>query len=301
MNWSDRLGDDSTTARPTRRQLLGTAGIALTALSGCISIGAADRRTTDVQYDVSDVESVSLAGGDGETTVESWGGTAVRIQATKYAVGETDLDDVTVARDVSDGHLSVAAKRDDGVTIGTAGGGLESLTVKVPDGVAVTGVTIDDGDATVDGVAGDLSLSIDDGTAEIGAFEGPVRVDGDDGEVTADSVDSVSGRLDDGTLTVTEPTTIGDIEIDDGNLDLAVDGIDDGTTIRADDADVTVRLDSSLALDLDARTDNGQVSVADGVLDTVETDGNETRGRAGEGGPTLDIKVDDGAIELEAL
>lgn len=300
MNWSSPISDAE--SHSTRRRLLATVGTGLAAtLAGCTVAGDTERRTAEVEDSVTGVESVAIDADDATTTVESRDGDAVQIRATKYAIGQTDLDDVRLTQEVTDGHLSVGVERSGGITIGTAGGGLESLTVSVPAGVDVTELTMDDGDATVDGVAGDLALSVDDGTAEVGTLDGAVDVEGDDGEITVDAVDALRGEIDDGSLTVTEGTRLGDVQADDGKLDLAVDGVDDGATVSADDGDVTVRLSQSLDLSVTVSTDDGAVQVADDVLDDIETSEDETRGQIGDGSDALTIEVDDGSVTLEPL
>ncbi|MBO4248476.1 DUF4097 family beta strand repeat protein [Halomicrobium sp. IBSBa] len=303
MDWSHSHSDaDSNPQTSTRRRVLATVTVgAATALAGCTISGQSERDTTDVEYSVADVDAVAVDGDDGETTVEPWDGDEVQIQATKYAIGGTELSDVQVTRNVDDGQLSVGVKDTTGVAIGTVGGGLESLTVKVPSGVRVTELTVDDGDATIGDVAGDLTLSVDDGSAEVGPLDGGVQIDGDDGEIEIGAVDSVAGTVDDGEISVTEATTIGDVEADDGIIDLAVENVDGPATVRADDGDVTLRLSPSLDLSVTARSDDGTVTVSDGVLDEVETSEDETRGRVGEGGDTLTVAVDDGSITLQSL
>lgn len=297
------VGGPNAGGHPTRRQLLTSAGLGIAAtLAGCTVVGEPERRTTTVQHDVTaDVETVAIDGDDGETTVEGWDGEYVRIEARKYAIGQADLSDVTVTRSVTGGHLDVGVELGQGLTIGLAGGGLESLAVRVPDGVRVTDLAVDDGDAVVEDVAGDLTLSIDDGTAAIGPLDGTLRVDGDDGEVTAGSVGRLEATLDDGVLTGTEATTLEDVEIDDGDLDLAVDDVVDGTTVSADDGDVTLRLSPSLDLTAVVRADDGSVRFADGVADEIETTESESRARIGDGSRRVTVEVDDGNVSVESL
>ncbi|QCD66512.1 MULTISPECIES: DUF4097 family beta strand repeat-containing protein [Halomicrobium] len=303
MDWFHSNSDaDSNSHTSTRRHVLATgAAGAAAALAGCTISGQPERETTDVEYSVADVDSVAVDGDDGETTVEPWDGDEVQILATKYAIGGTELSDVQVTRTVDDGRLSVGVKDTTGVAIGTVGGGLESLTVKVPSGVRVTELTVDDGDATIGDVAGDLALSVDDGTAEVGPLDGGVQIDADDGDIEVGAVDSVAGKVDDGGISATEATTIGDVEADDGDLDLAVANVDGPATVSADDGDVTLRLSPSLDLSVTARSDNGTVTVSDGVLDEVESGEEGTRGQIGAGTDQLTVEVDDGSVTLESL
>jgi len=301
-NWTAD-GESHTTTDVSRRRVLTAVGVGgVVALAGCAGFGDTERETTDVQYDVSDdIGSVAINSDDGETTVEPWDGEDVRIEATKYAVGQTELSDIEVVREVTNGRLDISEERSTGPIVGVGGGGLESITVQLPPGVRVTELDVDDGDATVTNVPGELALSIDDGDAEIGPLEGGLSVDGDDGDVTVDQVDRFSAELDDGAVTMNEPATIGDVRVDDGDLDLSVDEVVDDSIVSADDGDVTVQLSSSLDATVVCTHNDGTVQFDDDVFDEVESTGNEFRGHLGDGSDRLTVDVDDGRVSLEAL
>lgn len=305
MSQSDQTadGESPTGTDVSRRQVLTTVGIGgAVSLAGCAGFGDTERETTDVQYDVSaDVKTVAVNSDDGETTVKLWDGEDVRIEATKYAIGQTELSDIEVVREVANGRLDISEERSTGPIVGAGGGGFESLTVRVPTGVQVTELDVDDGDATVRNVSGELALSIDDGDAVIGPLEGELSVDGDDGDVTVDQVDRLSAELDDGAVTMNEPATLGDVQVDDGDLDLSVDGVADDSVVRADDGDVTVRLSPSLDATVVCTHNDGAVQLDSDVFDKVESAGTEFRGRIGDGSDRLTVDVDDGQISLEAL
>jgi hypothetical protein len=287
MSQSDRTAEERshTGTDVSRRHVLTAVGFGgAVALAGCAGVGDAERETTDVQYDVTgDVETVTVDADDGDTTIEPWDRDVVRIEATKYAVGQTELSDIGISRDVTDGRLGISEENDTGLIIGSGGGGLESLTVRVPAGVRVTELDIDDGGATMRDVAGDLTLSVDDGDVDIGSLDGTVDIDGDDADVTVGEVDGLSAELDDGTV------------------DLAVSGVADDSVVEAGDGDVTVRLSSSLDATVVCDTDDGSVRTEGDMFDGVESVDDPFRGRIGEGGDRLSITVDDGRISLEPL
>jgi hypothetical protein len=233
---STDVSADGSRSRTTRRSLLGLLGIAAaTVLTGCIVSGEADRETTSVEYTVpgNEVDRVAVSGGDAETTVRGWDGTGVRVEATKFARGKTDLSDVTVTREVTGGQLDIGAEVPVQVGIGAFGGGLDALDVRVPEGTRVTRIDIDDGSGRVTGVAGDIDLDVDDGSAEVGPVDGRLDVTADDGTVTIGEVDRVAGELDDGDLEMTEPATLGNLNADDGDLDLVIEDPDGDITVRS--------------------------------------------------------------------
>lgn len=300
---SDASADDWR-SEPTRRAVLGSLGIAATTvLAGCTVAGEVERETTTEQYTVpgSDVDRIAVSGGDGETTVRGWDGTDVRVEATKYARGQTDLSDVTVTRDTSGGKLDVGAELSGSVGVGAFGGGLERLDVSVPEDARVTRVDVDDGSAQVADVTGDVALTVDDGTAEVGPVEGDVDVSVDDGRVTVGNVDRVTGELDDGTLEMTEPATLGDLSADDGDFDLAIDGLDGDVEVQCDDGDVTARVAPDIDATVVVRADDSAVRVEGDLFDSVTTTGDTTRGRIGDGTHELRVDIDDGESEIRPL
>jgi hypothetical protein len=299
---STDVSADESRSQTTRRTLLGSLGIAAaTVLTGCTVSGEVDRETASVEYTLpgNEVDRVSVSGGDGETTVRRWEGTDVRVEATKFARGKTELSDVTVTREMTGGRLDVGAEVPVQVGIGAFGGGLDSLDVRVPEGTRVTRIDIDDGSGRVTEVTGDIDLDVDDGSAEVGPVDGRLDVTVDDGTVTVGEVDRVTGELDDGDLEMTEPATLGDLTADDGDLDLAIEDIDGDITVQCDDGDVTARVTPTIDATVVANADDDAVRFEGGVFDSVTTTGGTTRGRIGDGNDQLTIDVDDGEIRVK--
>jgi hypothetical protein len=305
MSQSDQTADERsrTEVDVSRRRVLTAVGFSgAVALAGCAGAGDAERETTDVQHDVTgDVQTVAVDSDDADTTIEPWDRETVRIEATKYAVGQTELSEIGISRDVTDGRLNISEESSTGLIIGVGGGGIESLTVRVPTGVEVTELDVDDGSVSVTNVAGDLALSMDDADVEIGPLDGALSVDGADGDVTVDRVDEFNAQLDDGTVKMNEAATLGDVRAADGSLDLSVDGIADESVVEADDGDVTVRLSSSLDATVECNTDDESVRVEGDMFDGIESTGDQFRGRIGDGSDRLSVNVDDGRISLKPL
>jgi len=305
---SDQSNADTSTGDSqldvTRRAVLGSLGIATTTvLAGCTVSGEVDRETTTVQYSVagSEVDQISVSGGDGETTIRGWDGTDVRVEATKYARGKTALADVTVSREVTGGHLNIEAEVSTGVGIGAFGGGFEAVDVRVPQGTRVTRLGIDDGSGEVTKVAGDITLNVDDGIVEAGPVEGDLDMTVDDGTVRLGDVGSVSGELDDGDLEMTEPATVGHLNVDDGDLELAIEDIDGDVTVQCDDGDITAQVVPTIDATVVAKADDNAVHLEGGLFDSVTTTEETTRGRIGEGTDRLTVEVDHGEVQMRPL
>lgn len=285
----------------TRRALLGmvTAG-AVTALSGCLVSGDVERETTTEQYTISGdrVDRIAVSADDGDTAVRRASGTDVRIEATKFARGKTDLSDVRITRDVFDGRLDVGVDVASQVGIGAFGGGVEELAVRVPRGVDVERIDVDDGHVAVSGVSGDLELTVDDGSADVGPLNGHLSVSVDDGDISTGEVDSVAGEFNDGRLTMVEPAAVGDIIGDDAEFELAISRTDGDAVIRCDDG----RIDAQLADTLDATVvvegAGNDVTVHSGVFESVETTDGTTRGRLGDGRHQLTLDAEDSDVQV---
>lgn len=284
----------------TRRAVLGAVGAAATAaIAGCNALGDVQRETETVEFAVpaSDVDSVAVEADDGQTVVHGHDSDDVQVEATKYAIGSMELEDVTVSRDITGGRLDIEAGID-GVMVGAGGGGIEELDVAVPQDVTVESVGIDDGEGEIRDVSGDLSLTVDDATAEVGPVDGRLDVSVDDGTVTTGDVARVTGDLDDGRLEMTEAATLGDITVDDGNLDLAVAAVDGSVDVDTDDGDVTAAIASTVDTTVAIEADDGSTEVDDGLLDSISTAGGTTRGEIGDGTSELTISADDGDVRL---
>ena len=272
------------TNHTTRRGLLGAVGAAVTAgLAGCAGVTEGDREETDMEYTVSeDIDRLSVDVGDADVTIDSWDSSDVRIEATKYAIGQTELSEVSITREVVGGALTVGVERTDSIQLGTVGGGAEAIDVRIPSGVQVDEISADDGEITVGGVSGDLELNVDDA------------------DVSLADLDAVQGELGDGSLDVTTPATVGDVTADDAEIDVAVADTDGEAEIDIDDGSVTARLASGLDATVVVETD----AVVDGLdaLDSVETsDETSLTGRVGDGGDELRIVGDDAVVEFQSV
>jgi hypothetical protein len=288
----------------TRRRVLGGISLGMVyGLAGCVGYTERDRQTATEEFSVAGerVDRIVVHGDDGETTVRGWDGTDVRVEATKYAVGETDLSSVRVSRSVTGGRLSIGVEVPQGFSFGPSGGGLETLDVRVPRDVRVERVGIDDGTARVTDVVGDLALSVDDGTVEADGVDGAVDVSADDGEVTVGAVANVGGEIGDGRLRMSEGAIIGDLTTDDGDFDLAIQGLDGEVTIQCDDGTVEAALAPTLDATVEIHSDDGSVRIEEGVLDSIETTEGTTRGTVGDGSGQLTIRIDDGDVRLSPL
>ncbi|WP_089814819.1 DUF4097 family beta strand repeat-containing protein [Halomicrobium zhouii] len=322
-----------------RRRFLGvTAALAVTGTAGCVGVDASSRTETH-EFDVSTGTDVVVSNTLGDLTVEEGDAESLRVRAEKHdGLGNDDaFDNVRVATEATDEQfeVSVVDERDDRFVKAT----WLHLRLSVPSGVAVTEVTGDDGDVTVDGAGGALTVDVEDGDVDVRDRDGDVTVtaddgdhtyrglggdltvSGDDGDVTAERVGGdVAIDLDDGDADVSDvdgavsvETGDGDVDArsvgaldavtgDDGDVAVDVPAIRDDARIEVDDGDVIARLGSDLDARLVLETDGGDVDTS-GLDERLGVEGDVERlaTTLGEGTHTLRITTDDGDVELQSL
>jgi hypothetical protein len=290
--------------RASRRRLLGAFGAAATAgLAGCnaslIDVRR-EHRTVERRFDATGLARLRVVDADDAVTVRPGAdGGAVRVRVRKRSVGETTPEE-----------LRLTSRRDgDALTLGTevpsvvgVGGGSVDLTLYVPESVAVDRVGTADGDVTVRAVDGDPHVTTTDGDVAVSDVAGDVRAESVDGDVVVERTDgTVTAVSTDGSVTVREPGRVATVRTTDGDVVADVPAVAGDASVGSNDGDVTVRLGASLDAAVDARTDDGRVTVAGG-LDTVET-ATDTRvgGVAGDGTRRLAIRTHDGDVTVTGV
>jgi len=100
---------------------------------------------------------------------------------------------------------------------------------------------------------------------------------------------------------MTEGAVVNGLTTDDGDPELAIQGPNDEVTIQCDDGTVEAALATTLDVTVEIHSGNGSVRIDEGVLDTVETTDETTRGTNGGGSGRLTIRTDDGDVRLSPL
>jgi hypothetical protein len=267
----------------TRRRFVGwgTALLGSVGLAGC-SFPVDSRtitRSSDRTFDPGAATAFTLDNHNGDVTLDGGDGSAVSGEVTKRSTaGEKALDRVTVTETVSDGTLAVATESEGSHNVSV------DFDLSVPDSLAVTAVTSDNGDVDVTGVTGD-------GTYE--TTNGDVTVADVDGSVTAVSKN--------GDAEVTDPARLGGARSTNGDVEADAPALDGDTRCATTNGDVTVAVPDDLDATVDLRTENGDAEI-DGATVTVEQSGDRRiRGRLGEGGPLLELRSTNGDVTLTDL
>ena len=182
------------------------------------------------------------------------------------------------------------------------------VTVESPAQLTLQAKT-SDGNVTLSGLQGDLSLTTGDGNVTLDHVSGNLRIKSGDGRVKVTDADgSIDAHTSDGNLSVDGLFHALALHTSDGRLDL---NLRDGTklagasTIQSSDGSVTIRVPPSFAADISVHTSDGRVDCALPLaMDNYQSGrghGNELHGKLNGGGTPLTINTSDGNVKIEQM
>jgi hypothetical protein len=182
------------------------------------------------------------------------------------------------------------------------------VTVETPAQLTLQART-SDGNVTLSGLQGDLSLTSGDGAVVLDHVSGNLRIKSGDGRVKVTGADgSIDAHTSDGNLSVDGRFDALALHTSDGMLDL---NLREGTklagasTIQSSDGSVTIRVPPSFAADVSVHTSDGQVDCTLPLaMDHYQSGGghgHELHGKLNGGGTPLTINTSDGNVKIEQL
>jgi hypothetical protein len=277
-------------------------------LSGCSVNLNAERlvRRENRHFAVSGRPEIVLKTFDGAIRVQSWDKPEVLVTIERQAGDEESLKSIEVKSDQQGNKITVEVVKPEHtstIAIGMHIGRSAALIVSVPREADVNARS-GDGAVAVENVAGRLDVNTGDGAVTVSGSTGDMVVHTGDGAV---SLQGVRGQVDlstgdggvkmDGVLQrVKARTGDGAIAIRAGEGSAASSDWD----IETGDGAVTVELPAAFSAELDARSNDGRVSINGFDLSgaTREREDQEVRGRIGAGGSRLTIRTGDGGIRV---
>jgi hypothetical protein len=163
------------------------------------------------------------------------------------------------------------------------------VTVESPAQLTLQAKT-SDGNVTLSGLQGDLSLTTGDGNLTLDHVSGSLRIKSGDGHVRVTDADgAIDAHTSDGTL---------DLNLREGTK------LTGASTIQSSDGSMTIRVPQSFAADLSVHTSDGHVECALPLtMDHYQSggEGHELRGKLNGGGTPLTINTSDGNVKIEQL
>jgi hypothetical protein len=182
------------------------------------------------------------------------------------------------------------------------------VTVESPSQLTLQART-SDGNVTLSGLQGDLSLTTGDGNLTLDHVSGNLRIKSGDGQVKITNASgAIEARTSDGNLTVDGLFHAVALHTSDGSLDVSLrEGTQLGgaSTIQSSDGSVTLRVPQNFAADLNVHTSDGHVDCTLPLTmdhyQSGENHGHEMRGKLNGGGTPLTVHTSDGNVKIEYL
>jgi hypothetical protein len=270
-----------------RRTLLRTAAPAaaavVAAFAGCTAPGTATEATETRSLDVSDGTPIRIRNRNGAVDVDVHDGDDVELTVTKRnATGTGRFDEASVRTGTTDdGEYAVEVVYDTDAARSTVAVALE---LAVPAGTRIASVETDNGRVIVQGTTGDLSVRTGNGAIDARGIDGYVTLAAANGSIDATEVAGVDG-----------------IRTTNGSVDVEVRAIRGDTEIRSTNGTIDAALDPDLDVRVVAVTDVGSIDVEDLPLTGEGAPTRRVTGTLGDGGNELNIRTNNGGIDLTAL
>lgn len=207
---------------------------------------------------------ISVKNMNGEVTITTWDKNEVTLETLTTGKEQADLDRTRVVAEVKDDVLTIATELDKGGLLGSVQSSVR-YRLQVPAGVSLKAIRTTNGGINVSGVRGSVELFTTNGG------------------ITA------KGLASDAILT----TTNGSI-----SAEVASVAAMRSLSIKTTNGGVVLTLPKDASAKLQARTTNGDISVAQ-PLTQAEKTRRFVRGQIGEGGPSVELGTTNGRVVVK--
>ncbi len=213
---------------------------------------------------------VNLSTYDGPITVHGWDKSEVTYTATKHGNDDEQLKEVRIETEQQGPAVSIIAKSDQD-------NGWVALDVFVPRNSSVH-VSSEDGQLTLQGVSGELTLRTNDGGIEVSDSQGQLKVSSGDGHIRVTNFEGqADARTADGAITLDGRFSSLSARTGDGSISLAV----------ASDSNFTIETDAE-------NISNQGLTITEDVAPSSRT----KRWKIGRGGNVFILNAGEGRIIL---
>lgn len=223
-------------------------------------------------FSVSGSPRVNIVTFDGAVTVHGWDKPQVTYTATKRGGDEQEIKQVTIESEQQGSAVSIIAKSYES-------NGAASLDVYVPRNSTLH-VTSQDGELTLEGVSGELTLRTGDGSIKVTNGGGQLRVNTGDGEIR---IASFEGQVDART----------------GDGSISLDGKFNDLAARTGDGNISLSVPSSSDFTIETNAegiDNAGMTISEDIAPSKRV----KRWRVGRGGNVFVLNTGDGRIVLNS-
>jgi hypothetical protein len=269
--------------RVSRRELLQASGIAASVcVAGCSAVPR-DNETQETSETFDASETVNIQNDNGDVTVERGDSGAVEVDVTKRTqFGRDRFESVTLAASRDDDTLVLRVEREGNEE--TLRRVSVDLVVRIPADTTLVAASTANGDVEVFDVSGDADISSANGDVVARDVDGYPNLQSSNGDV-----ELVGGR------------GLGAATTANGNIDVDIISFNDDVEIATNNGDIEISLNPSLDADIDARTENGTITVTGVEFSNVRRSRNRLTGQLGAGGPDVRASSSNGDVDLDAL
>ena len=239
--------------------------------TGSVSYGKTSQESKS--FTVSGSPRVNISTFDGQVTVRGWDKSEVSYTATKHAVDDEALNQISIQSEQQGPVVSVNAKNPNHLN------GSVSMEVFVPR-QATLHVSSGDGAVSLNGVSGELTLRSGDGPIEVVNSNGQLHVNTGDGMIQISKFDGqVDARTGDGAI--------------------ALDGNFNALSARTGDGEISLTVPAGSSFTIETNTPDEISNEGFVVAEDITPSPRLKRWRIGDGGKVFVLRTGEGRILLK--
>jgi len=216
---------------------------------------------------------------NGAITVSGWDGTEMEIKAVKETYhGQAALDKVDIFIDIAQKMVIQTEQPADIKNV------IVSYEIKVPEDILIGVIESFNGNINLQDVQGDPELSTSNGTITVNNVKG-----------------LVSAQSNNGDLHLAQVSGLAFLKTLNGSINAALHDFQEDLEITTHNGSINLFIDPTLALDLKAKTQNGEIKYSNLDIDIVFLEQTTLIGEMNGGGKKINISTSNGSIELTQL
>ncbi|MBI3406575.1 MAG: DUF4097 family beta strand repeat protein [Acidobacteria bacterium] len=254
----------------------------------------------DKKFDITGTPQLSVRAGDGHVNVKTWDQRQIAAHVTTKGWRIADDEVRVVATQTADRvDIEIHVPRQNWQWHS----GRRSIQVELTiPREATLGVHTSDGHISVASLKGAIDLETSDGHVTATDLRGDIRIKTSDGHIEATGLDGkLDARTSDGGIRVKGRFDALNLSTSDGSISanvLAGSKITTSWSLSTSDGNVELSVPDTLNADVDARTADGHITSDLPITVSGEVGRSKLRGRLNAGGPTIQLKTQDGHIHI---
>lgn len=287
--------------------LASVLAVALFSAASSSSFAQNNEHDWQKDYPLSGSSSLTVETGDSNLNIHSCGeckAIQVRVHSGR------DLNQYVLQERQEGNHVFFTLKEKPHIGMTVHWGAHEStqVTIESPASLELDAKT-GDGNLSVAGLTGNLSVHSGDGSVSLEDVHGDLRLKASDGSVTIhDASGTIDARGSDGNMKVDGKFTVVNLYTSDGNLDFSLAAgsqLTAASHIESSDGQVSILVPQNLSADLDVSTRDGNLDcklpITTDHYNSGESGGHHLHGHLNAGGVPLSVHTSDGNLSIASL